>query len=117
MPLSITARVADPSAVRCPFLAVALPSGTKAVPKDLHALDRLFGGQIGTALRNRNFRGGRDGTLALTQAGRRGPARVVLVGMGSADRRQALRRAAAVAARAAHRSGDGELVLFAGALD
>jgi leucyl aminopeptidase len=117
MPLSITARVGDPSAIKCPFLAVTLPSGTKSVPKDLRTLDRLYGGQIASALRNRDFRGGRDETLALTQSGRRGPARVVLVGMGSGERRVALRRAAAVAARAAHRSGAGELVLFAGAID
>jgi leucyl aminopeptidase len=117
MPLSITARVADPSGVKCPILAVALPSGTKVVPKDLRSLDRLYGGQISAALRSREFRGGRDETLALTSASRRGPARVLLIGMGSGGRRFALRRASAIAARAAHRAGAGELVFFGGALD
>jgi len=116
MTLTVTARAGNPASARGPLLAVALASGVKSVPSDLRALDRLYGGQIGAALRRRSFRGVRDETMALSHAGRRGPSRVLLVGTGTSARASGLRRAAAIAARIAHRQGSGELTFFGGSL-
>jgi leucyl aminopeptidase len=98
------------------MLAAAVSGGAKSLPRELRALDRIYGGQIAGALRHRDFRGGRDETMVLSHAGRRGPARLLLVGLGSGDRVAALRRAASLAARTAHRQGVGELTFFGGAL-
>ncbi len=116
MSLNFAARVGDPSSARVPVLAVLLPP-TAALPRELKRLDTLFGGQLTAALRRRDFRGKRDEQYVLSRAGRSGgPARVLLVGMGAEDRVAALRRAAAVAARAAKGQGVGAMALFAGAL-
>jgi leucyl aminopeptidase len=116
MSLTINARAGDPASARVPLLAVLLPAGTASVPKELRALDRLFGGQFALALRRRDFRGGRDEQFAVSRAGRGGPSRLVLVGIGAGDRVAGLRRGAAVAARAAHKAGVGTLALTAGDL-
>lgn len=116
MPLTIDPRPGDPAAARVPLLAVALPSGSKSLPRDLRALDRVYGGQIAAALRERTFRGGRDELYPLSHGGRRGPRRVLLVGTGTAERAAGLRRAATLAARTAHRQGAGTMAFFAGAL-
>ncbi|HKS05283.1 MAG TPA: leucyl aminopeptidase [Gemmatimonadaceae bacterium] len=116
MPLSISARAGDPAAAQSPILAVALANGTSTVPKHLRALDKLYGGQIGGALRRRDFRCGKDELYWLSHAGRRGPSRVLLVGLGSGDRLLALRRAGGLAARTAHRAGAGDVTFFGGAL-
>ena len=117
MALSIAGRSGDPATDRAPMLAVAIAAGTRSVSRDLRALDRAYGGQIAAALRKRDFRGGRDEALALTHAGRRGPGRILLIGLGSAARLAGLRRAATLAARTAHRQGVCELTFFAGSLD
>jgi len=86
-----------------PLLAVAMPQGTPVAA--LQALDTQCGGAIGRWLSSGDFSGRKDET-ALIQAG--GPAaRILLVGMGPADllSRQAVRRAAAVAARRARALG------------
>jgi leucyl aminopeptidase len=115
MSLTINARAGDPASARVPLLAVLLPAAT-ALPRDLRALDTVFGGQLAQAIRRRDFRGGRDEQFVVSRSGRSGPSRVVLVGLGAGDRVAALRRAAAVAARAAHKQGAGTLAITAGAL-
>ncbi len=114
MTLTLTARAGDPATARVPLLAVLLPAGTSSVPRELRALDRVFGGQVASALRRRDFRGGRDETFTLTRTGRAGPSRLLLVGIGSGDRVAGVRRGAAVAARAGHRQGVGTMALCAG---
>lgn len=115
MSFSISARTGDPAGAKTPLVAVALASGT-TVPNAFRALDRLYGGQVGAAIRRRDFRGGKDEVFWLSHAGRRGPSRVLLVGLGEGDRAPALRRAASLAARTAHRQGYGEFTFAAGAL-
>ena len=117
MSLTINGRAGDAGTARGALLVVALPSGAKTLPRDLRALDRTYGGQLAAALRRRDFRGGRDETYTLSHAGRRGPARVLLIGLGSGERCAALRRAAAVAARSAHKQGVGEMTFYAAGLD
>lgn len=116
MPLTISARAANPATLNTPLLVALLPTGTE-LPTHLKALDKAVGGAIGRTLRRGDFRGGRDEVLHLT-GGSRGPRRVLLVGYGTpTDRPLALRRAATLAARQAHRLGAGSLALLAGAVD
>lgn len=116
MPLTISARAANPATLNTPLLVALLPTGTE-LPTHLKALDKAVGGAIGRTLRRGDFRGGRDELLHLT-GGSRGPRRVLLVGYGTpTDRPLALRRAATLAARQAHRLGAGSLALLAGAVD
>ena len=93
------------------FTAIALgPSPDLA---SLARLDRLVGGVIRRAIRAREFRGGRDETLHLT-GGPQGKRRLLLVGLGStAHAPTAVRRAAAVAARAAKKFGTGSIAFWA----
>jgi leucyl aminopeptidase len=117
MTMSMSARAGDPASARVPLLAVLLPSTASSLPRELRALDQRFGGQLASALRRRDFRGGRDESYVVSRADRSGgPARVVLIGIGAGDRVGGLRRGAAVAARAARKQGASGVALFAGAL-
>ncbi|MEO7964935.1 MAG: leucyl aminopeptidase [Gemmatimonadaceae bacterium] len=116
MTLSLSARTTNAATLNVPLLAVLLPAGDN-LPSHLKLLDKALSGAIGRTLKRRDFRGGRDETLHLTGASR-GPRRIVLVGMGSVtDRKLALRRAATLASRQAHRAGVGSMAIIAGALD
>ncbi len=116
MSLNLVARLGDPSAVRVPLLAVLLPQ-TTALPPALKKLDVRFGGQLSAACRRRDFRGRRDEQFVISRAGRAGgPVRLVLVGLGTEDRVPALRRAAAIAARAGKGMGAATMAVFAGPL-
>ncbi|MGH7663930.1 MAG: leucyl aminopeptidase [Gemmatimonadaceae bacterium] len=120
MTLALSVRRAGPASVSTPLLAVLLASDAK-LPGGLDALDRLLSGALRRALQRRDFRGGRDETLHLSGANK-GPQRVLLVGKGDPaaagiDPVSALRRAAAVAARNAHRMGVGSMALYAGDID
>lgn len=116
MPLSIAARAANLATLNTPLLALLLPAGSD-MPSDLKALDKAMGGAIGRTLRRRDFRGGRDETLHLSGASR-GPRRLLLVGYGSAPTRAlALRRAATLATRQAHKLGVGTMTIAAGSVD
>lgn len=116
MTLSIAARAANPATLNTPLLVLLLPTGSD-LPSHLKALDKAVGGALGRSLRRADFRGGRDETLHLV-GGSRGPRRVLLVGYGSPrDRALALRRAATLAARQAHRAGVGSMHLLAGTVD
>src|SRR5436309_14566696 len=116
MPISLAAAAPAFDALATPLLVVALPSGA-SLDAELQQVDSITGGALGRSLTRRDFRGGRDETLHLA-GGERGVERVLLVGMGPAtDRVAALRRAGAIAGRAANRLGVGRLAFFAGALD
>jgi leucyl aminopeptidase len=104
MSIAIALAAGDAAAGRTPLLAVALPPG-KAVPKALAQLDRRVGGAIGRARRDGDFRGNRDETLLLFSRGR-GPARVLLVGLGAGEQTgAAITRAATLAGRRANAMG------------
>ena len=93
-----------------PLSSDARPSGAA------EEADRSVGEAIARSVDGRAFRGGRDETLHLT-TGRDGTQRVLLVGMGKGtDRASALRRAAAVAARAARRMNQSAVTFAAGEL-
>jgi leucyl aminopeptidase len=116
MTLTLAARAANAATLNTPLLVLLLPSGSD-LPSSLRALDKGTGGALGRSLRRADFRGGRDETLHLV-GGSRGPRRVLLVGYGAPkDRALALRRAATLAARQAHRAGVGSLAVLAGAVD
>ena len=96
---------------KAPLLAIALD---ESAAKSEHVLDGTLGGLIGRATSNRDFRGSRDETLILA-GGSSGPRMVVLVGIGAgSDRNNALRRAAAIAARQAHKLGVGSMTWYGG---
>src|SRR5947209_8442750 len=85
--------------IETPLLAVALAQGTD-VPASLAALDKAAGGLVARAITSGDFKGKRDETsLLYPPAGK--PQRILLVGVGKASEvtRNAMRRAAAVAAR------------------
>jgi leucyl aminopeptidase len=117
MAVTLAARSGNPASANTPLLAVLLPAGGASLPRELRTLNQAMGGSLGRALTRRDFRGGRDELLHLA-GGARGPRRVLLVGLGaSADRALALRRAATLAGRQAHRMGAGSLTLWAESLD
>ena len=110
-------RAGDPARIATPLLAVLLP-GDPSVPRALAGLDRAYGGLITRAIRQRDFRGGRDETLLLLRPGSGGgPERVLLVGMGSAEAVKGTTRAAGIAGRRANGMGVGAMTLWAPALD
>jgi len=117
--MTLSLAVAEPNfgALDTPLLVIALPA-SPTLGAELQAVDAATGGALGRALTRRDFRGGRDETLHLAGAGaERGVQRVLLVGMGPAtDRALAIRRAGAIAGRAANKAGVGRLAFFAGAL-
>jgi leucyl aminopeptidase len=116
MTLSLSVRRSEPGALDTPLLAVAL-GPESALPPELAALDGATGGALRRSLERRDFRGGRDETLHLA-GGMVGPQRILLVGLGKgADRGAAVRRAAAIASRQAHRMGVGSMSFSAGELD
>ena len=88
-----------------PLLAIALAQGT-TVPGSLVELDRAAGGVVGRAITSGDFKGKRDET-ALVYPGGAKPERVLLVGLGKPGEvtGNAIRRAAAVAAKRARALG------------
>src|SRR2546425_8109636 len=85
--------------IETPLLAVALAQGSD-VPASLTDLDKATGGLLARAIASGDFKGKRDETTLLyPPAGK--SQRILLVGVGKASEvtRNALRRAAAVAAR------------------
>ena len=114
MALALSVRRADLAALDTPLLVVALGAQPQ-LDDALRPLDGVLGGALGRSLERRDFRGARDETLHLA-GGAGGVQRVLLVGVGTGDRPNALRRAAALAARRAHGMGVGRLAFHAGAL-
>jgi leucyl aminopeptidase len=117
MTLALTAAAPDFGGLDTPLLVLALAAGA-ALPDELGPVDAALGGAIRRALARRDFRGARDETLHLA-GGERGVQRVLLTGLGPAvaDQPGALRRAGAIAARAASRLGVPRLAFYAGAVD
>src|SRR5687768_5222105 len=112
MSLSLSLRHADLHSLEIPLLVLALASEPR-VDAELARLDKALDGALARTLERRDFRGARDETLHLHGIAK-GPARILLVGLGTAsDRNGALKRAAAIAARQAHRMGVGSLAFRA----
>ncbi len=115
MMLSLSAGRAELGALDTPLLVIALPADAE-LDAALTPLDRTLGGALGRTIARRDFRGGRDETLHLAGAAT-GPARILLVGIGTpAERAGALRRAGALAARQGSKMGVGRLAFYAGPL-
>ncbi len=106
-------------AAEAPLLAVAVPKHDKTLPPALSGLDQRAGGLIARLFGSGDFGGGRDETSLVYLPGAAG-ARLLLVGTGKAEEprgtgapspetaaRNAVRRAAAVAARKARALGTG----------
>lgn len=115
--LNVLLSAAAPESLDTPLLFIGLISGA-SVPPALEQLDRATSGAISGALGQRAFRGSRDEILFLSGASG-GPARVALIGLGSAPvTPTAVRRAAALAARnAGSKLGAGRMAFFADGLD
>jgi leucyl aminopeptidase len=115
MPLVLTHRAGRAASANTPMLACLLPAGS-GLPGSLRELDKSLGGTLKRTFDRRDFRGGRDELLHIV-GGPRGPRRILLVGMGPATNREtALRRAATLAGRQAHRAGVGSLTVLASGL-
>lgn len=94
--------------IETPLLAVAVIAGAD-LPAALGPLDQATGGILARALASGDFKGKRDETLLAYGAGK--ARRVLLVGMGKAAEvgGNAVRRAAAIAAKRARALGTGRL--------
>ncbi len=112
MALSITLRGGDPSRVATPLLAVGLHSGG-VFPRVLAPLDKAYGGALSRAVRQADFKGSRDESLLVVGTGR-GPARVLLVGLGETeDTYGAVTRAATLAGRKGNALGVRRMAFWA----
>src|SRR5881296_2451077 len=102
--------------VDAPLLAVALGQGS-VLPTSLADLDRAAGGVVARVITSGDFKGKRDETTLLYPTGAKSE-RVLLVGLGKPGdvTRNAIRRAAAVAAKRARALGAKQLA-FAVALE
>src|SRR5450759_3680230 len=104
MSLALSLGGGEPSRVSTPLLAVALHSGG-VFPRVLAALDKLYGGVLSLAVKQADFKGGRDESLLFVGNGR-GPARVLLVGLAeNDDAYAAITRAATLAGRKGNAMG------------
>lgn len=115
MSLAFDLRAGDPARVATPLLAIALPA-EPAFPRALAALDAKYGGALSRAVRRKDFQGGKDEALLLF-APEGGPERVLLVGMGTADRVKGITRAATLAGRRANALGVGRVSFWADGLE
>jgi leucyl aminopeptidase len=112
MTIKLSLRRGDLQSMDTPLLVLPLGSDW-AVEGPLAKLDSALGGALGRLSGRREFRGSRDETLHLTGLAK-GPARLLLVGIGKpADHNGALKRAAAIAARQGHKLGVGSLAWYA----
>lgn len=99
MSLLTAIRPVAPEAIETPLLALIVPEG--GLPTTLRALDQRLGGALDRVIAAGDFKGKRDETVMLYPGS--GPARVLLVGIGTVaeDVTGAIRRAAAVAGKRA----------------
>jgi len=110
--LAVSINSASPAEVGTALLVIALPENPTIA--GIAGLDSAAQGALSRTLEMKDFRGSRDELLHLTGFAK-GPRRLLLLGMGAVtDRRASLRRAAALAARNAHRLGVGEMVWYSG---
>ncbi|MBI1810099.1 MAG: hypothetical protein HYR75_09400, partial [Gemmatimonadetes bacterium] len=68
MAFALSTHAGDPARLATPLLAVALGADAK-FPRALAALDRSTGGALSRALKERDFKGGRDETLLVLAKG------------------------------------------------
>ena len=116
MAVKLSVRKSDAAALDVPLLVIALAKPAE-LPAELRALDEHVGGTLSRTLSRRDFRGDRDETLHLS-GGTKGPARLLLVGLGkTTDRPLAVKRAAAIAARQAGRLGAADIAFTAPGID
>jgi leucyl aminopeptidase len=103
MPFETAVIQARPAGYETPLLALALPRGK--LPPSLDGIDQAVGGAVGRVLASGDFTGKRDETAVVYPYG--AVPRIVLVGLGKPDEidRNAIRRAAAVAAKKARSLG------------
>ena len=114
--MKLAARRADWSAVKTPLAALLLPALTE-LPAPLRSLDSTLNGALSRVIARRDFRGARDEVLHV-EGGGSDIERVLLIGYGAgANAVNALRRAAALAARQAQRMGITTLSLWANTRD
>ena len=100
MALSISIAPATPGDFKGSLLAIPM-GDTPSLTDRIAQFDSALGGSIRRGIGAKYFRGARDEVYHLSGP-EGGPARIMLVGMGKfAERPGALRRAAAIAARAA----------------
>jgi leucyl aminopeptidase len=95
-----------PEAHETPILGVGIPHGIKTPQGALADLDEVLGGQIARALQRGDMRGRPDDELLIFSPGTaKGPERVLLLGLGKAEKVDAetVRRMAARLVRAAER--------------
>jgi leucyl aminopeptidase len=110
--LAVSITSANPAEIGTALLIVALSENPTIA--GIAGLDAATQGALTRSIDMKDFRGTRDEMLHLTGMAK-GPRRLLLVGMGTVtDRRSALRRAATLAARNAHRLGVGEAVWYSG---
>jgi leucyl aminopeptidase len=108
--LKLVAGGADLSGIRTPALALLIEQPATA-PR---GLDGAAATAVRRAVDSKDFRAGRD-EFASAIGVEGAIERILLVGLGKVtDRRAALRRAAAIAARKAHQNGFAQLAIFAG---
>jgi leucyl aminopeptidase len=114
MSLAFDLRAGDPARAATPLLAIALPTDP-SFPRALGALDAKYGGALSRAVRRKDFQGGKDEALLLFATGG-GPERVLLVGMGAAEKVKGITRAATLAGRRANALGVGRMTFWADGL-
>ncbi|HEX5634843.1 MAG TPA: leucyl aminopeptidase [Gemmatimonadales bacterium] len=103
MPFETRVLPTAPEQVASPLLALAMARGP--LPASFAALDRAAGGALSRLLASGDFVGKRDETAVLYPSS--GPSRLLVVGLGKAEEvsANAVRRAAAVAAKRARAIG------------
>lgn len=111
MSIAFSVRAGDPARAATPLLALALAADAP-LPRALNGLDKAYGGALSKALKRKDFSGARDESLLLFSSGR-GPERVLLVGLGSAEPVKGITRAATLAGRKANALGVGRLDFWA----
>jgi len=110
--LTVSINSASAAEVGTSLLVIALQENPTIA--GIAGLDSAAQGALSRTLEMKDFRGSRDETLHLTGFAK-GPRRLLLIGLGAVtDRRAALRRAATLAARTAHRLGVGEMAWYSG---
>lgn len=111
--MKLTFSQADPLAGNVPLLAVGVGKGNDTSEGFLARVDQVLDGAASRVLAAGDFKG-RPGDETVLYGGEEGPARVLLLGMGEAEKLDAekVRRFAGRAVRAAERLGVTEIALW-----
>ncbi len=100
MPLAVSHRIADLTAIKSPLRVIPVAKGS--LPPRLTALDRACDGALARCWATGDFTGAKDESTLIYPGGS-GPERILLVGLGEAEKVTVaiLRRAAMVAGKCA----------------